>query len=75
MADVSHVVTLGIGTPGAIPQFILVGLSPSPVPAAATTKPSVLLTGRYATTVGLAGRYAPSPALTGRWAPDIDLEA
>ena len=31
MADVSHVITQGLGTPGAIPQFILLGLSPGGV--------------------------------------------
>lgn len=28
MADIHHVITLGIGTPADIPHFILVGLSP-----------------------------------------------
>lgn len=28
MADVNHVISLGLGTPADIPHFILVGLSP-----------------------------------------------
>lgn len=29
MPDVNHVITLGIGTPGDVAHFMLVGLSPS----------------------------------------------
>lgn len=29
MADVNHIITLGIGTPADIPHFVLVGLSPN----------------------------------------------
>lgn len=38
MADINHTITLGIGTPGDIAHFTLVGLSPSP--AAVTGKRS-----------------------------------
>ncbi len=32
MADINHIITLGIGTPADIPHFVLVGLSVNPNP-------------------------------------------
>lgn len=31
MADINHIITLGIGTPGAIPEFLTFGLQIAPV--------------------------------------------
>jgi hypothetical protein len=32
VADINHIITLGIGTPADIPHFVLVGLSVNPNP-------------------------------------------
>jgi hypothetical protein len=42
VADVNHVITLGIGTPADIPHFILVGLSPTGAVAVIDPEPIVI---------------------------------
>lgn len=64
-------------TPG-VAALALTGYAPSAdvaVAQAATTKPVITLTGRYAPTVAVVGRYAPTTALIGRWAPIIEIDA
>lgn len=45
------VISLGIGAPAGIPQFILAGLAPSPLPPS-----RIVLAGRSSPTISLAGR-------------------
>ena len=65
MADVKHLIGLGIGlSPGSVAFFIRDGLSGSVV--AAFTPSSIDLTGGYGPDIALTGQYAPDVALTGK---------
>ena len=65
MANINHLITLGIGTPADIPHFLLVGLSTGAVVAA---NPSVLtLVGRYQPTLNALGTHVPTLNIVGRF--------
>lgn len=58
MANIHAVISLGIGSPASIRQFILFGLTPDDTPDAAIVN-AIALAGRYAPVVSAAGRYGP----------------
>jgi len=58
MADINHVISLGIGTPADIKHFILVGLSPGDLTVG-------WLTGSISTMVAVDGVITAWPAVTG----------
>jgi hypothetical protein len=53
VADINHIITLGIGTPADIPHFVLVGLSinPNPIIIEASADVTVIVTEKAQTII------------------------
>ena len=70
MADVHHLISLGIGSPADIPHLVLVGLSPFDVVIDGDVS-LIEGEGSYVPAIAARGSYAPAIAGSGSYVPSI----